>query len=176
MWRAAVQKPLRTGFEVCEEEAEGASGVCSRDPALREWGWCRSELAWEQGEVSQQMAPLGNQPWGGKDSQNRGQCASVPVWPRKRPNLLKKKEKKNNHLRSALWRESIAWGKRIGMETELLQGLLMERSEVKVTQLCLTFCDPMDYTVHGILQARTLEWVAFPFSRGSSQTRGQTQV
>ena len=30
---------------------------------------------------------------------------------------------------------------------------------VKVTQLCLTLCDPMDYTVHGILQARLLEWV-----------------
>ena len=34
----------------------------------------------------------------------------------------------------------------------------------------------MDYTVHGILQARILEWVAFPFSRGSSQPRDQTQV
>ena len=34
----------------------------------------------------------------------------------------------------------------------------------------------MDYTVHGILQARILEWVAFPFSKGSSQTRDQTQV
>ena len=34
----------------------------------------------------------------------------------------------------------------------------------------------MDYTVHGILQARILEWVAFPFSRGSSQARDQTQV
>ena len=34
----------------------------------------------------------------------------------------------------------------------------------------------MDYTVHGILQARTLEWVAFPFSRGSSQPRDWTQV
>ena len=32
--------------------------------------------------------------------------------------------------------------------------------KVKVAQLCLTLCDPMDYTVHGILQARTLEWVA----------------
>ena len=40
---------------------------------------------------------------------------------------------------------------------------------VKVTQLCLTLCDPMDYTVHGIFQARILEWVAFPFSRESSQ-------
>ena len=41
-------------------------------------------------------------------------------------------------------------------------------SEVKVAQSCPTLCDPMDYTVHGILQARILEWVAFPFSRGSS--------
>ena len=47
---------------------------------------------------------------------------------------------------------------------------------VKVAQLCLTLCDPMDYTVHGILQARILEWVAFPFSRGSSQPRDLTQV
>ena len=36
---------------------------------------------------------------------------------------------------------------------------------VKVTQSYLTLCDPMDYIVHGILQARVLEWVAFPFSR-----------
>ena len=35
---------------------------------------------------------------------------------------------------------------------------------------------PMDYTVHGILQARMLEWVAFPFSRGSSQHRDWAQV
>ena len=40
---------------------------------------------------------------------------------------------------------------------------------MKVTQLYQTLSDPMDYTVHGILQARTLEWVAFPISRGSSQ-------
>ena len=49
-------------------------------------------------------------------------------------------------------------------------------SEVKVAQSCPTFCDPMDYTVHGILQARILEWVAFPFSRGSFQPRHRTQV
>ena len=34
--------------------------------------------------------------------------------------------------------------------------------EVKIIQSCLTLCDPMDYAVHGILQARILEWVAFP--------------
>ena len=42
--------------------------------------------------------------------------------------------------------------------------------------ICVRLCDPMDYTVHGILQARTLELVAFPSSRGSSQPRDQTQV
>ena len=36
--------------------------------------------------------------------------------------------------------------------------------------------DPMDYTVHGILQARILKWVAVPFSKGLSQPRDQTQV
>ena len=48
--------------------------------------------------------------------------------------------------------------------------------KVKVTQSCPTLCDPMNYTVRGIFQARILEWVAFPFSRGSSQPRDQTQV
>ena len=37
--------------------------------------------------------------------------------------------------------------------------------KVKVAQSCPTLFDPMDYTVHEILQARILEWVAFPFSR-----------
>ena len=50
-----------------------------------------------------------------------------------------------------------------------------------VTQLCPILCDPMDCrppgsSVNGILQARILEWVAIPFSRGSSQPRDQTQV
>ena len=49
----------------------------------------------------------------------------------------------------------------------------LEKSE---SELCPTLCDPMDYTIHGILQARILEWVAFPFSRGSSQPRDGTQV
>ena len=40
----------------------------------------------------------------------------------------------------------------------------------------MTLFNPMGHTVHGILQVRTLEWVAFPFSRGSSQPRDWTQV
>ena len=53
--------------------------------------------------------------------------------------------------------------------------------KVKVTQSCLTLCDPMDCSVagssvHGIFQSRILEWVAVAFSKGSSQPRDQTQV
>ena len=51
----------------------------------------------------------------------------------------------------------------------------------KSPQSCPTLCDPIDGSptgsqVPGILQARILEWVVFPFSRGSSQPRDQTQV
>ena len=54
-------------------------------------------------------------------------------------------------------------------------------AKVNVTQLCLTLCDPMDCSplvssVHGILQARILEWVAIPFSRESYQPWDQTRV
>ena len=48
--------------------------------------------------------------------------------------------------------------------------------KVKVARSRPTSCNPMDFTVPGILQARILEWVAFPFSRASSQPRDQTQV
>ena len=48
--------------------------------------------------------------------------------------------------------------------------------KVNVTQLCPTLCDPIDYTVHEIAEARILEQAVFPFSRGSSQPRDQTQV
>ena len=48
--------------------------------------------------------------------------------------------------------------------------------KVKIAQSCPTLCYPMDCTVHGIFQARILEWVAIPFSRGSSQPRDQTQI
>ena len=47
---------------------------------------------------------------------------------------------------------------------------------MKVAQSCPTLCNSMGYTVHGILQARILEWVAVPFSRGSPQPRDWSQV
>ena len=48
--------------------------------------------------------------------------------------------------------------------------------KVKVAQSRLALCDLLDYIIHEILQARILEWVAFPFSRGFSKPRDQTQV
>ena len=56
-----------------------------------------------------------------------------------------------------------------------------QKVKVLVPQWCLTLCDPVDCSppgssVLGILQARILEWVAIPFSRGSSQPRDRTQV
>ena len=58
---------------------------------------------------------------------------------------------------------------------------LSERKERETTQSCLTLCNPVDCSlpgssVHGILQARMLEWVAISFFRGSSQPRDQTRV
>jgi len=64
----------------------------------------------------------------------------------------------------------------------LLTGLSSScKVKVKVPQSCPTLCNPMDWSppgssVHGILQARILEWVAVPFSRGSSQPMDGTQV
>ena len=54
-------------------------------------------------------------------------------------------------------------------------------AHAKSLQSCPVFCDPMDcglldFSVHGIPQPRILEWVAMPFSRGSSRHRSQTQV
>ena len=43
--------------------------------------------------------------------------------------------------------------------------------KMKVAESCPVLCDPMDYSVHGILQASTREWVAVPFSSGYSLRR-----
>ena len=56
---------------------------------------------------------------------------------------------------------------------KLFGPIILEK--LKVAESCLTFVTPWN-TVHGILQAKILEWVAFPFSSGSSQSRDQTQV
>ena len=40
---------------------------------------------------------------------------------------------------------------------------IFQNNKVKVAQSCITLCKPMDYTAHGILRARILEWVAYPW-------------
>ena len=82
---------------------------------------------------------------------------------------------------------SLPWDKEGSFEDRDLDGFRYLKAQVvcfsftildkvKVTQSCPTLCDLMDYTVHGILQARIMEWLAIPFSRGSSQPRDGTQV
>ena len=73
-----------------------------------------------------------------------------------------------NHKKEWIWV--------ISSEVDEPRACYTELSEVKVAQPCPTHWDLMDCTVHGILQARNLEWVAFPSSRGFSQPRDQTQV
>ena len=78
-------------------------------------------------------------------------------------------------IRSLKVRGEQNWANRKGTE-ELLSDRLwalreQRKGNVKVAQSCPTLCNPTDYAIHGILQARILEWVAIPFSRGSSQPR-----
>ena len=77
-----------------------------------------------------------------------------------------KKQNQKNHDAGA----SLHW--LIGLNT--LLPSCVNKVKVKVTQLCLTLCNPMDCN-HGILQDRILEWVPFPFSRVSSQPRIKTR-
>ena len=64
-------------------------------------------------------------------------------------------------------------------EKDMIGGKMWKKVEVWVAQSCLTLCYPIDWSppgssVHGILQARILEWLAVPFSRGSSRPRDWT--
>ena len=59
---------------------------------------------------------------------------------------------------------------------EVFEGDKFYKDNESENQLCPILCDLMDYTIHGILQARKLKWIAFPFSRGSFQPRDPTQV
>ena len=61
------------------------------------------------------------------------------------------------------------------------KGKVFQMMHAKLLPSCLTLCHPMDYSppgssVHGVLQTRILEWVAIPFSRGSSRPRDRTSV
>ena len=79
-------------------------------------------------------------------------------------------------LESSSVHEGCYCARHFSITSPITKDLPFPWSEVEVAQSCPTLCDPMDYTVHGIFQARILEWVAFPFSRGSSQPRDGTQI
>ena len=66
--------------------------------------------------------------------------------------------------------------KRQQLELDMDNGCRVKESESEGRSVCLTLSDPMDDIVRGILQARILEWVAFPFSGESSQPRDPNQV
>ena len=73
------------------------------------------------------------------------------------------------------------WIQAPSQHLELEDKFQGRESESEVTQSCPTLCDPTDcnlpgFSIHGIFQARILEWVAISFSRGSSRPRDRTQV
>ena len=95
-----------------------------------------------------------------------------------RKSLSKYKETSTYQTRKSLrFKKEVEWipQEKKSKKMEDLGGII-KTVIVKVTRSCPTLCDPVGYTVHGILQARTLEWGAFPFSRGSSQPRDWTHV
>ena len=65
---------------------------------------------------------------------------------------------------SLAWLTCFLWGLSLSLLSCVFQPLLVTlKVKLNIIQSCPTLCDHMDYTVHGILQARILEWVAFPF-------------
>ena len=104
----------------------------------------------------------------------KGKCQSK-VWlpwdhhPMREPRLVTWK----GHMEREMPKWTLA-GPAISAQEPDLQA--RKGKKAKVSLSCPTLCHPMDYKVHGILQVRILEWVAFPFSRVSSQHRDWTQV
>ena len=120
--------------------------------------------------------------------------------PERRQYIRKHKNKKSNTWRSkqvltlmvkgdlrqrVMYSSQIRWG--LSSSYQLLCFLFQfdkinkEESESEATQFCLTLCDPMDCSlpgssIHGIFQARILEWVVISFSRRSPQPRDWTWV
>ena len=90
--------------------------------------------------------------------------------------MCSQKKKKKKNPRWCFW-----FSGALEDNSVLVFCFLLVESESEVAQLCPILCDPVDCSppgssVHGILQARILEWVAISFSRGSSRPRDQTQV
>ena len=108
---------------------------------------------------------------------------SYPL-PSSAPLFSEKRQVWSPHWKSSSHHFSEAPARHFRVSTPLPRSQVLCKNfkvKVLVAQLCLTLCDPMDCSlpgssVLGILQARILEWIAIPFSRGSSQPRGRTGV
>ena len=103
----------------------------------------------------------------GKKRRNRLKIIFEKIMAKNLSKVIQKK-KKNNNKKTKPCHE-------LNQLSKPVKGLVL------VTQSCPTLCNPMDcsppgFFLHGILQARTLGWVAMPFSRVSSQPRDRTQV
>ena len=107
-------------------------------------------------------------------------CSSSASSPQKDLNILVITVLKNWTVTNYNAIQLSIFNEREKTETQTYHAWQMEVYAV-VTQECPTLWDPMDCSppgslVHWIVQARILEWVAIPFSRGSSRTRDRTQV
>ena len=137
-------------------------------------------LVFLPGESHGQRALVGYSPWGCKrdTTQKSVQCCSLSDWTRVTWRyLLCLKRAAHSALDSCAFGHNVSrypsFSPREGMWVLCL-----------VTLSCLTLCDPMDCgqpqrpgsSVHGVLQARILEWAAMPSSKRSSQPRDWTQV
>ena len=118
--------------------------------------------------VIQETRRLGLDPWMGKNPWRRNWQTTPVVLPRK------------SHGQRSLVGYS-PWSCKESDTTETTWHAckiycIYVKVKVKITQSCSTLSNSMDYTVHGILQARILEWLAIPFSRKPSWPRDQTLV
>ena len=151
----ALNKKDSSGWELCkgrrkilgEEDKKGDSLYCQGG---RQWG--TEILGWQECSNTNELF---------------GQ-------PNRKGNVKKRHEE-------IFDRTSLEWVEKGKASMSLLMSYSTLVEKVLVAQLCSTLCNPMDCSppgssVHGFLQARILEWVAIPFSKGSSWPRDRTQV
>ena len=91
-------------------------------------------------------------------------------------NLYVKLQSRPTVCLNSVWKENLILKNAALFQVQFHCNFKIMTVTVKLAQLYLTLGDPMNYTAYGILQARILEWVAMPFSRGSSQPKDWTQI
>ena len=178
-WTVVLEKTLESSLDSKEIKPVNPKGnqVLSIHWKDRGWTWSSNTLATWCEELTHWKRPWCWERWkAGGEEDDRGWdswMASLTQW-------------------TWVWASSGSWwwmGKPGVLQSMGLQRvrhnwvteLSLMKYESEVAQLCPTLCDPMDCSppgssIHGILWARILEWVAISFSRGSSWPRDQTQV